>query len=75
MLSCIAGCAVVSGRGYYTAGPPLDVPGRLQHGEAVLLRPAGMSEMSHDKAVSAPERGRLPGKIADAGHVALDQLC
>ena len=28
LLSCIAGCAGVSGRGYYTAGPALDVPGR-----------------------------------------------
>ena len=48
LLSCIAGCAGVSGRGYYATGPVLDVPGRPRQGKAVLVRPAGMSEMPND---------------------------
>lgn len=49
LLSCIAGCAGVSGRGYYVKGPVLDVLGRPRRGEAVLLRPAGMSEMPKER--------------------------
>ena len=52
-LLCIAGCAAVSGRGYYVAGPVLDVPGRPCRDGAVLARPTGRSEMPH-KAPSAP---------------------
>ena len=49
LLLCIAGCAGVSGRGYYAAGPVLDVPGRPRRGEAVLVRLAGMSEMPNER--------------------------
>jgi hypothetical protein len=46
-LSCIAGCAAVSGRGYYATGPALDVPGRLRWDEAVLACPADSDETPH----------------------------
>jgi hypothetical protein len=36
MLSCIAGCAAVSGRSYYTTELRIDVPRRLRRREASL---------------------------------------
>jgi hypothetical protein len=48
LLPYIAGCVGVLGRGYYVAGPVMDVPGRPRQAEAVLARPVGTNEMPNE---------------------------
>ena len=64
-LLCIAECALVSGRGYYAAGPTRDVLRRPDRREGVLARPP--DGVNAKNTACTPVSVRNAGDLAKAG--------
>ena len=64
LLSCMAGCSGVSGRGYYATEPVLDVQDVPAEGKPSFS--SERIEMTNGKLASARERGKFSRKLAKA---------